>query len=85
MSGGVPVVAYDCPYGPASILTDGSDGFLVPLGHEQQFAERLCQMMDDESLRVEMGKHAITSAQRFSASQVMPLWKKLFEEVISAS
>ena len=82
MSCGVPVVAYDCPYGPASIITDGADGFLIPTGNEQRFAERLCQLMDDEPLRMEMGRKAITSAQRFSASNIMPLWKKLFDEVV---
>ena len=77
MSCGVPAVAYDCPYGPASIITDGEDGFLVPLGHAQQFAERLSQLMDNEPLREQMGKKAIVSAQRFSAAEVMPQWKEL--------
>ena len=46
MSCGLPVVTYDCPYGPASIITDGEDGFLINQGDEQQFAERLSLLMD---------------------------------------
>ena len=29
MSCGLPVVAYNCPFGPSSILSDGNDGFLI--------------------------------------------------------
>ena len=81
MSCGLPVVTYDCPYGPASIITDGEDGFLINQGDEQQFAERLSLLMDEEPLRRQMGQKAAISAQRFSAERVMPVWKDLFEEL----
>ncbi len=79
MSCGVPVVAYACPYGPVAIITDGKDGYLVPPGDEATFAQRLCRLMDDEALRQNMGQAAILSSQRYDAQQVMPLWKKLFD------
>lgn len=85
MSCGLPVVSYDSPYGPASIISDGEDGFLIPMHDSRTFAERLCQLMGDEELRREMGKSAIESSQRFSADKIMPMWKKLFGQLTSLS
>ena len=82
MSCGLPVISYDSPYGPASILKDGEDGFLIPMHDRQAFADRLCQLMGNEELRKKMGGRAIVSSQRFSADKIMPMWKELFEQLI---
>lgn len=83
MSCGLPVVAYDVPYGPASIITDGKDGFVVPDNDAKAFADRMCLLMGDASLRKEMGQAAMLSAQRYKETNIMPLWKQLFGELAS--
>lgn len=85
MSCGLPVVSYDSPYGPAGIISDGEDGFLIPMHDRQAFADRVCQLIEDESLRQSMGKKAVLSSQRFSADKIMPMWKELFERLTSLS
>ena len=81
MSCGLPVVAFDCPSGPASIITDGVDGFLVLKRDMRLFAERLCTLIEDEDLRQRMSRAAIQSSQRFSANHIMPQWESLFYEL----
>lgn len=81
MSCGLPVVAFDCPYGPADIISDGNNGFLVQNRNEEEFAHKLCLLMEDETLRVRLGKAAISSAQHFSLEKILPMWKQLFQEV----
>lgn len=85
MSCGLPVVAFDCPYGPADIITDGVDGFLVEKRNVDCFAECVCQLIENESLRHKMGKNAIISAQRFQTEIIMPKWKQLFEQLCLSS
>jgi glycosyltransferase involved in cell wall biosynthesis len=80
MSCGLPVVAFDCPYGPADIVTDGEDGFLIPLGNIQMFAEKVCLLMDHPALRQQMGQAGIRSSQSYHPDNIMPLWKKFFEQ-----
>jgi glycosyltransferase involved in cell wall biosynthesis len=81
MSCGLPVVAFDCPYGPADIISNGKDGFLIQNRNEEEFAHKLCLLMENESLRVRLGKAAILSAQHFSLEKILPMWKQLFQEV----
>lgn len=81
MSCGLPVVSFDCPYGPADIITDGVDGFLIKNRDIQAFADRVCQLIEDKELRQRMGQAAIKSSQRYRADVIMPKWKELFESL----
>ncbi len=81
MSCGLPVVSFDCPYGPRDIIADGIDGFLVPPGDIVGFADKICLLIENENLRVKMGMAGVISSQRFCAENVMPKWKCLFEEI----
>lgn len=83
MSCGLPVVSFDCDFGPREIITDGVDGFLVPLGDIEGYAAKVCQLIEDEDLRRRMGQNGIVSSQRYRAENIMPKWIKLFEELAS--
>ena len=80
MSCGLPVVSFDCPYGPADIVTHGVDGFLIRNRNIKEFAEKVCLLIENQELRIKMGKAGLVSSQRYAAHLVMPLWKQLFEQ-----
>lgn len=65
-SAGLPVVAFDCVSGPAELIRDGENGFLVPLFDYESFQRRLEQLMDDAALRDQLGAAARQSVQQFS-------------------
>lgn len=83
MSCGLPVVAFDCPYGPGTIITDSYNGFLIAPSNHKQFVDKVCELMDSYELRKRMGENAITSSLRYSPNNIMHLWKKLFNDLIS--
>ena len=82
MLGGLPVISYACPCGPKDIIRDGIDGFLIPQGDEASLAERICQLIEDETLRRKMGAAAQERAKEFSLEKVIPMWTSLFEELV---
>ena len=81
MSCGIPVVAFDCPYGPPEIITDGKDGFLIDCYDVEAFADKLCLLIDNEALRKQMGQNAILSSQRFSKDKIIPQWNSFFRSI----
>ena len=82
MACGLPVVSFDCPWGPRSIIKDGEDGFIVENGNPSALAQGLVSLMNDKDKREAMSKAARKNAQRFSIDQIAEKWKRLFEELM---
>lgn len=82
MSCGLPVVSFDCEHGPREIITDGSDGILVEPNNIEQLAAKICHLMENENLRINMGSNAIESVKRFSKEPIMLRWVELFNQII---
>lgn len=55
MSAGLAVIAYDCIAGPSDLIDDGVNGFLIPVGNETLFAEKLSELINNEELRKRFG------------------------------
>ena len=78
-----PAVSYTCKCGPAEIILDGKDGFLIPDGDERNFAERLSLLMCDTALRTRMGQAAHNDIARFSEDCIMTRWREIYERLIT--
>ena len=78
---GVPCVAFDCPFGPRSIIDDASNGFLVYDGEIKLFAERLCRLIEDEKLRKQFSISAIEKSKSFDVDTIINKWIDLFAEM----
>jgi len=82
---GVPVVAFDCPTGPAEIITPDT-GRLVPLGDVNALAAALIELLSSTELRATMGQAAIVrSRECFSPQQHEQQWAALVREVAVAN
>ena len=81
MAYGLPVVAFDCPWGPRSIIANGEDGLLAENGNVQSLANALVQLMDDECLRHSMGQAGVINVKRFSIDKIAECWKVLFKSL----
>lgn len=80
MASGKPVVATDIE-GYASVLTQGEEGLLVPPRDEESLAHALLSLLNDESLRHQMGAKGRIKAEQYSwanvARQVMDYYMSL--------
>ena len=81
---GVPSVAFDCPFGPRSIINDAYNGFLVENGDISLFAERVCRLIESQELRKQFSQACIEHAKVFDVHIVIQKWKDLFEDILDA-
>jgi glycosyltransferase involved in cell wall biosynthesis len=80
---GVPCIAFDCPYGPKTIIEDGKNGFLIEDGNISLYVEELCTLIECEQLRQQFSKAAIEKSKLFDTANIMSQWKELFEDLVS--
>ena len=78
---GLPTVAFNCPEGPADIVCDGKDGFLVKPNNIAEFANRMTELAKDESLRKKFGAYGKKDVKRLSPEAVFKMWDKLLGEL----
>lgn len=78
---GVPVISYDVPNGPAEIINDGMDGFLIEDGNECEFVKKLSYLAENEQMRILMGENAFINSKRFSEDSIMTKWDCLFKSL----
>jgi glycosyltransferase involved in cell wall biosynthesis len=82
MACGLPVVAFDCPWGPRSIVTEGKDGLLAENGNVNELSDGLFQLMNNDSLRLLMSKGCLNKVNQYKIEIIAGKWREIFNEVL---
>lgn len=76
---GCPIIATDCPTGPAEIVQQGINGFLTPVNDQNALAQAMRTMLDagvQTRLRARMDR----LPEKFSEERIMRGWSALLQE-----
>ena len=84
MAAGLPVVAFDCPWGPGDILRHGEDGLLVPPEDVDALAAAMGRLIVDAALRERLGAAAARNVRRFAREAILAQWDGLVAEATRA-
>lgn len=79
MAAGLPCVSTDCDTGPEDLITDGENGYLVPVGDADALANQVVEIMGmTTQKREEIGKKAkVTIAEEFNEKAIAEEWELL--------
>ncbi|WP_221353713.1 glycosyltransferase family 4 protein [Streptomyces beigongshangae] len=82
---GVPVIATDCPHGPAEIIQHDANGILVPLEDGVSgYAGALERLMSDTELRRRLGPAARERAAVFAPPAIARRYETLIDQLQAA-
>jgi len=79
---GLPIVSFDCPYGPRNII-DKSTGVLVLQYDNDAFADALKKIINDPLDIKEKGEKARENAHNYRLDAIMNKWETMFNDVTS--
>lgn len=76
----IPVIAFEY-VGVHDIIENGVDGYVVPFGDVDEYAERLRELMTSQELREKFSSRAMESVKKFDKERVMNMWVELFQSL----
>jgi glycosyltransferase involved in cell wall biosynthesis len=79
MAMGLPIVSYDCPTGPADIVSHEKTGLLIPYLNVEALAEGLDKVMLNKDLREKFQKEALKEVEKFSVKSIVDKWEEVFK------
>ncbi|MDQ5853115.1 MAG: glycosyltransferase [Chloroflexota bacterium] len=82
MACGTPVIASNCRYGPAEIITDEMNGILVPPADPLALSQALIRVLSDSALRQHLSQNGQERSKDFSAAAIASLYESLFLRVV---
>lgn len=72
---GLPVISTDCPCGgPAELIEDGVNGYLIPPGDVKALEERLRMLLSDREKAEKMGRNASKLLEEYRPEHVDRTW-----------
>ena len=81
MSCGLPIVSFDCNFGPRSIVADGETGFLVPPCDVTKLAQSICFMIEHNDERIRMGRNARAVVKLYKPDRIISIWQQFYQTV----
>lgn len=78
---GIPCVSFDIPTGPAEIIRDGENGYLIPPFDCRQMSEKIMALMGREELRRNFAAATGLDRDKFRMQQILEKWNRVLDEL----
>ena len=81
MAYGLPAIAFESASGPKMLIENNTNGFLIDSFNIDTYANKIKQLINDESLLFKLGENAKKSVNKFDIDVIMKQWHQLFQSL----
>jgi glycosyltransferase involved in cell wall biosynthesis len=81
LSHNLPLISYDCPYGPADIIEHNVNGLLAENGNKEALAQAILTLATDEAMRDRFRMAATDKIKEFYLNKISAQWDKILGDV----
>lgn len=82
MSSKLPVIAFNCNYGPSEIITNGDNGILIEAENVVLLAKELKNLATNDQLREKLAEKAVKITQTYNSKKIVSDWEILIKQLI---
>ncbi len=79
---GCPAITYDFKYGPLDVIRDGENGYLIPYGDTEVFAEKIIYHFEHPETWESMSKAAYTSVLPYREEEHYLRWMEALDTML---
>lgn len=78
---GLPLLAFDSAKGPQEIIENGKNGYLIPNRDIKQMADKVNELISNDTLRTEMGSTAREMSTAYKMENVESIWYEFIDKI----
>ncbi len=78
---GLPIVSFNCPTGPAEIVLDGGNGYLIENFDINQMSQKIIELIENNDLRLRFSQNAMLDTDKFNKNKIIKQWIELIEKM----
>lgn len=75
----LPVIAYDCKTGPAELVHNEKNGFLIPLNNTSQMCDAIRRLVEEKNLAEKLSSYSNINYKKYSKKTVLMKWDKILK------
>ena len=73
----LPVISFNCPFGPAELVINEINGFLVKCFDVNEMSDKINTLIEDVELRKRFSANALVGKEEMESNFIIEKWKKL--------
>ena len=71
---GLPIVSYNCPYGPSDVISSNENGLLVEDQNVQKLADAILKLASSPDLLQQFSQNSLLNAANYQPEQILQMW-----------